>query len=60
MYKTCNCLRSLPAGVHINKIILHIWNNYNYFVYADIQSARIVLKCFAGRPFLSRMILLKA
>ena len=48
------------AGAHINKIILHIWNNYNYFVYADIQSARIVLKCFAGRPFLSRMILLKA
>ena len=49
-----------PVGVHINKIILHIWNNYNYSVYTDIQSVRIVLKCFAGRPFLSRMILLKA
>ena len=49
-----------PAGVHIYKIILHIWNNYNYSVYTDIQSVRIVLKCFAGRPFLSRMILLKA
>ena len=59
MKHVITCVLS-SAGVHINKIILHIWNNYNYFVYADIQSARIVLKCFAGRPFLSRMILLKA